>query len=251
MSFRGLSKTSDSQAGKKQFRLHPVALLVTLLAIAVMVKAGFWQIDRGQQRQAIIEQHEAALQQPPTPLTSELIASNTLRRDNRIAVTGEFSVGEYFLVDNQTFESRVGYHVVALLDSPAIHPYRLPVNLGWIPLPGRRDVLPEVELPSGPQYIEGRVVPPAERPFLLREQVFSSELPQRIQYLEIEPIAQHLQLNLPSFSVLLNEEADIGFRRDWPVVVMQPQRHYAYAVQWFGLALAALIVFFLASRVRK
>ncbi|MCL5256048.1 MAG: hypothetical protein M1363_08050, partial [Gammaproteobacteria bacterium] len=38
--------------------------------------------------------------------------------------------------------------------------------------------------------------------------------------------------------------------REWPIVVMPPHRHYAYAMQWFGLALAALIVFLVASRER-
>lgn len=39
--------------------------------------------------------------------------------------------------------------------------------------------------------------------------------------------------------------------REWPVVTMEPHRHYAYAVQWFGLAFAAAVVFLIASRRRN
>ena len=247
MSFLGLSKKSTTAVDKKQFRLHPVALVVTLLAIFVLVKLGLWQIDRGQEKQAIIDQHASAQTRGPVSLDQSLIDSATLQTDDHVQVSGQFTQGDYFLIDNQTFSGRVGYHVVGLLDAPALD-QRLPVNLGWVQIPGRRDELPAVELPSGNVEVSGRVHVPADRPFLLREQSFADELPQRVQYLELASINQQMGLSLAPFSVLLDESIEFGFQREWPVVVSEPHRHYAYAVQWFGLAIAALVIFLVASR---
>ncbi|RUO33919.1 SURF1 family protein [Aliidiomarina soli] len=248
MSFDGLSKTFASRRRNAGFYLHPVALLITLLAIAAMVKLGFWQIDRGQEKQAIVDYHATSSAQQTQSLTLEHIRQQSLQTDDQIEITGSFQDGAYFLVDNQTYNGRVGYHVVALLENEALAPYLVPVNLGWVPLGGPRDTLPEVELPQGTRTVSGRIQLPAERPFLLAEQEFSAQLPQRVQYLELDSIRAQTQLPLASFSILLNENIDFGFRRDWPVVVMEPHRHYAYAAQWFGLAIAALVIFLIANK---
>ncbi|MCL5255565.1 MAG: SURF1 family protein [Gammaproteobacteria bacterium] len=236
MSFIGLNKRSTL-----------VALVVTVLAIVVLVKLGLWQIDRGQEKQAIIDQHASALSRGPQTLSQSLIDAADLQTDDQVQVRGEFEAGQYFLLDNQIYAGRVGYHVIGLLTSPQLT-QRLAVNLGWVALPGGRDTLPDVEMPAGTVNIVGRVHYPAERPFLLREQSFTATLPQRIQYLELAAINQQMNLDLVPFSVLLDESQDIGFAREWPVVVSEPHRHYAYAVQWFGLAIAALVIFLIASR---
>ena len=243
----GLSRSTAARRGTKQFRLRLVPCLITLLAIAILVKLGLWQIDRGHEKQAIIDQHTAALNAGPTPLRQSLLDQRSLHQDDRVEVAGHFSADNYLLIDNQIFAGRVGYHVVALLEVDALRA-RVPVNLGWVPIPGRRDLLPAIELPSGPLHVQGRVNLPAERPFLLSEQRFETQLPQRIQYLELTPLSETLQLELAYFTILLDETADFGFERDWPVVVSEPHRHYAYAVQWFGLAIAALVIFIIASR---
>lgn len=239
------------RVGKQQFRFHPAALVVTLLAIAIMVKLGFWQIDRGLEKQAIIDNHATGEQAAPQRLTATLIEQESLVTDTVIQAQGTFTPGQYFLIDNQTWNGRVGYQVVALLNSAELEPYTLPVNLGWVPLPGTRDYLPQVNLPVGEVEVHGRVHVPAEKPFMLNDQIFSQDLPQRVQYLQLEAIAEHLDRDIAPFSLLLAEEIELGFAREWPVVVMEPHRHYGYTLQWFGLALAALIIFVVASRVNK
>ncbi|MCL5051540.1 SURF1 family protein [Aliidiomarina maris] len=251
MSFLGLSRRSSANTDNKQFRLHPGACVVTLLAIVILVKLGLWQIDRGQEKQAILDQHASAASLPATDITPAFIEQGEWQQDQRVAVHGQFQSGHYFLIDNQTSNGRVGYHVVALLsadaDNQASMP-KVPVNLGWVQLPGTRSTLPEITLPEGRVNVEGRLNIPAARPFLLNEQQFSDTLPQRIQYLELASIRQQTGLALTDFSILLDEDIEYGFTRDWPVVISEPHRHYAYAVQWFGLAIAALVVFLVASR---
>jgi cytochrome oxidase assembly protein ShyY1 len=38
-----------------------------------------------------------------------------------------------------------------------------------------------------------------------------------------------------------------GFRRDWPVVNVSPEKHRGYALQWFTMAAALLLLFVFRS----
>ena len=50
--------------------------------------------------------------------------------------------------------------------------------------------------------------------------------------------------------MLLAADKHSTLERDWPVVIVGPERHYGYAVQWFGIALAFLVVMVMASRTK-
>jgi surfeit locus 1 family protein len=50
--------------------------------------------------------------------------------------------------------------------------------------------------------------------------------------------------------LLLDPEAPGGYVREWTDFGFPPQRHYGYAVQWFALAIAALVVFVVVNRKR-
>ena len=237
--------------GSLLFRLHPGALLITLLAISVLVKLGFWQIERGQEKQHIIDRHAAAAQF--IPINHDTLTSLANMPESLVEFHGTLDTERYFLVDNQIHQARVGYQVLALATNSAIAPSKVVVNLGWVAGTSNRDILPEVRLPAESLHLYGRVRVPADRPFLLVEQQFSDQdgWPMRIQYPELDKLQQQLQLPLSDFMLLQDEQANFGFVREWPVVVMPPQRHYAYAMQWFGLAIAALAVFLFASREQK
>lgn len=43
--------------------------------------------------------------------------------------------------------------------------------------------------------------------------------------------------------LLLDPDAADGFRREWQPPGLGPMRHVAYAIQWFALALTAVILF--------
>ncbi|MCL5050117.1 MAG: SURF1 family protein, partial [Firmicutes bacterium] len=242
--------------GSLLFRLHPGALLITLLAIAILVKLGFWQIDRGQEKQRIIDRHEhAAVYTDLSPATFAELADAA---DSEIEFQGQIQTFPLFLVDNQIQQGRTGYHVLALVRPNQVNNWLVPVNFGWVPADFDRSVLPDIELPASDIKVQGRIRVPAARPFMLQEQDFSGlegANVHRIQYPELDKLSDALSSilseSLAQFIVLQDPQAELGYVREWPVVVMPPHRHYAYAMQWFGLALAALIVFVFASRERS
>ena len=233
--------------GSLFFRIHLGAMLITLLAIAVMVKLGFWQIDRGQEKQMIIDRYTAA--ETYSQITLQNLVDLASAPDERVSLRARFHPEYVFYIDNQIYQGRAGYQVLALASNASLGEILIPVNLGWIPAGQNRTDLPNVDIPNGDVEIFGRVRVPAESPFILQAQEFvANTWPLRIQYPELAKMREQLNLPLADFMVLQSPEAEIGFVREWPVVVMTPHRHYAYAVQWFGLALAAFIIFLVASR---
>ena len=50
---------------------------------------------------------------------------------------------------------------------------------------------------------------------------------------------------------MLDEDQPDGYRRDWQPIVYGPEKHYGYAAQWFGMALATIILFFFATIKRN
>src|SRR5690554_79987 len=237
-----------------EFRLKPLALLVTLLAIALMIKLGFWQLSRGAEKQLLVDQHAATTVQGAQPFYAGAINDLANQPSRIVAWQGKLHTQHYFLIENKMYEGQVGYEVVALASIPSSPNVEnnsyVPVNLGWVPAAAERAQLPEVIIPSQPVYLEGQIYLP-EPPFLLSAQHPNQQWPIRLQYPEIDVMARVSGYAFSPFIVRLNMNADIGYVRDWPVVIMKPEKHYAYAVQWFGLAFAAAVVFIVASLKRK
>jgi surfeit locus 1 family protein len=67
--------------------------------------------------------------------------------------------------------------------------------------------------------------------------------PQLITYLDLNSVAEALETSLEPWLVQLDTDDASGFEdRQWQAAVMTPEVHGAYALQWFALAAAALVI---------
>ncbi|MDN7126185.1 SURF1 family protein [Pseudidiomarina sp. 1APP75-27a] len=226
-----------------------LATLITVLAIAFLVKLGFWQLDRASEKQALFDDFNNAQSQVDQsafqPLPEDPAASS---RYTPVTATGAFS-DNYLLLDNKIFNGKVGYQVIGLLkvsDRQAL----IPVNMGWVPVGQDRRQLPNLPLPDGQVQVNGWLYPANADAFTFAEQIVepSSKAPWRVQQLDFNAISEALELPLANYVVLLSEQSNFGWPRQWSPQVMTPAKHQAYAMQWFSLAIACLIVFFFARR---
>ena len=166
-------------------------------------------------------------------------------------VLGRFIDSPGFLLDNRTHEGRVGYHALA--------PFRLQgggelalVNLGWVSQGRSRQDLPRLSWPQGRLQIPVLVNFPPEKTI-----VYGEEEPLQpgraivLQALRLERFEAHLGEPLLDFVLLLGDEAPFGYLREWkPYYGITPDKHRAYAFQWFSLAVALLLIF-LTVNTRK
>ncbi|MGQ4276776.1 SURF1 family protein [Pseudidiomarina sp. E22-M8] len=220
-----------------------LATLITLLAIVFLVKLGFWQLERAAEKQKLFDDFAAA-QTAFQPLPQD---PSTSARYTPVKVTGTFA-DSYLLLDNKIHQGNAGYHVIGLLNAND-RSELVPVNLGWVPVGPDRRKLPMLELPSTEQEVIGWLYRPAEDAFTLAEQIVEpGPAPWRVQQLDFNAIGSALELPIANYLVLLSEAASYGWPRQWQPQVMTPAKHQAYALQWFSLAIACLVVFIFARR---
>jgi cytochrome oxidase assembly protein ShyY1 len=214
--------------------------LATVVLLAVFFSLGRWQWNRGEAKQAVWSEYERNTE-----------ASNLGGRDidsidrfARVRVAGEYRPVHQFLLDNRSHAGRPGYEVLT--------PFRILgggwilVNRGWVPFEGHRDRLPDVtlradssvaitgrvdELPAS-GLASGRAPPPAD-----------SSWPKLTSFPSHEHLQTALGEKLSRRILLLDPDAPGGYVREWKPPGLSPDRHFSYAIQWWGFAVVLLVIY--------
>jgi cytochrome oxidase assembly protein ShyY1 len=212
-------------------------VIFTMLVFSLLIKLGFWQIERAfekEQRQQRIK----TLSQRNALSLEQILALKGLQdgiNDLPIEVSGNFDSDKVFLLDNQPDKGRLGYRVYQIIESNGA---AILVNLGWVQGSIDRSVLPEILPVSGQHTITGHVRE-IEVGIQLQAQNFTdSNWPLRVQQIEIDKFSQLINKKLLPFVVYLDKKESIGYKKNWQPIVMPPEKHRGYAFQWFSLALA-------------
>jgi len=230
-----------------------IGMLLTVLAITILVKLGFWQLDRANEKERFFADYAQRSQQRIS-LNQLQSPTETIPRFAQVDVTGQF-ISRYLLLDNQMHQGQAGYHVIGLFEVNLVDTSRqyVMVNLGWVPWGPSRAQRPQLELPQDPITLTGYFyLPEITNVWGAGKHIIEDDQhPIRVQQLQADEISAAVQLPIQPYVVLLSESADFGWSREWQPQVMTPAKHRAYAFQWFSLALACLLVFWFASRSKK
>ncbi len=222
---------------------HGIATLAFVVVWPCLLALGVWQLQRAEEKQHLIQQFAQHTTQLPTEVTWVDLADETNLYRPVFAV-GHFGHRQ-LLLDNQIHEKTVGYHLYTpffLRDAPLV----LWVNRGWLPADPRRENLPTISWPEGELTLYGRLARPANPALKLGQlQPEPWPWPQVVQHLDFAALSEAFQITAMPLVLLLDADQPHGFTRSWSPTFggMKPARHYGYAVQWFGLATALLILF--------
>jgi cytochrome oxidase assembly protein ShyY1 len=211
-------------------------LILTVLVFSALVKLGFWQNSRALEKEQRLARIEQLKSQNPLSLQQvNLLAVNENINDMPVTIEGLFDEQAVFLLDNQVNKGRLGYRAYQVL---MVEQYTVLVNLGWVLGSINRQELPEVQPLSGKHTIHGNVRL-IEVGIQLQEQIFSGvQWPLRIQQVELDKFSTLINRQLLPFVIYLDIDEKIGFEKNWQPIVMPPEKHRAYAFQWFSLAIA-------------
>lgn len=221
----------------KQPKWAVAAVVVVGLAVS-FIFLGFWQLDRRQERLSDNALATTQLLMPPTPL-ADLLAQGDDRATieyRRATVDGSYLTADEVLIRSQIHLGTAGFHVITPY---AYEGGTVLVNRGWVPLD--MDTTPVNATPAvGP--VEGWIHLTQERGPLSPEDppgqltVFNR--------VDIDRIEQQTSSDLdPVYVVLADPEAS-----ELPIPVDLPDfsdegPHLAYAIQWFGFAIVAVVGF--------
>lgn len=213
--------------------------LAALLGMAITASLGRWQLGRAAQKEAL----QARMDAPSKHLVDAalLLASpepaSLVHQHARLR--GQWLQAPTIFLDNRQMHEKVGFFVVTPLRLEGSNTVVL-VQRGWAQRNFEaREKLPAVVTPAGPVAIEGRMAPP---PGQLFELGTPSSAAIR-QNLDLKLIQQ--QLGLPVLPVLLVQTgaASEGLLRDWPAINLGVEKHYGYALQWFGMAALIAVLY--------
>jgi surfeit locus 1 family protein len=158
-------------------------------------------------------------------------------RLERVTVEGEFVPQYTIYLDNKVRRGKAGYEVVTPLKlrrSPA----HVLVNRGWIE-GGGREALPDVPTPRGTVRLEGIALERLPRPLQLKEESRS----RLRQSLEVGSYAAETGLAFePRVIEQHSSIPDDGLSRDWPRHDAGIEKHEGYALQWYSLAVLAVVL---------
>lgn len=237
----------------KRFAPRWWTILPLLALTALFLHLGQWQQGKAERKQAAQARVDTLAQRPAINLPDHLIASPAdidALRFAPVTVTGRFETDRTFFVDNQVNQERAGLHVITPLrigDSKV----RVLVNRGWIPAPAHHQDIPAIDTPEGEVQINAMAVLPPERFFTLgKEAAISPLLPQwpRLwQNLDLNRFRNAVSYPVQPLVLQLDPTSVGGFQRDWPRPDERWEKHWSYALQWYGFAISAWLIWFALS----
>lgn len=231
--------SSASEKTRFQFCLEWRLTLFAMLMVSGMVSLGFWQLDRAEDKREIAARLQAAQQVPPISI-AELDSEGGTLAYRPVKVEGEFLTDRIIFIDNRLWAGKFGYEVVVPLVQTN-HQLVL-INRGWVPGDPARQSLPEIDIPPGKLQLSAHVYVPPGEAYILGEQHIKS-WPAVLQALDMKLIAAALKRELFPYSLRLEKDTVAALQIDWKIVNQQPGKHTAYAVQWFCMAFALMVIF--------
>jgi surfeit locus 1 family protein len=213
--------------------------LLTLLAVLCFVRLGSWQWHRAQEKRAIAASFEAG---NATVTDLGVRSTNSLPRYTQVRAYGRYDDAHQFLLENMSQGGQPGYQVLTpllLADGRT-----LLVNRGWVPLSASRRDPPRVALDQavGEVSLAGKLdalpVPGIALGHLAPDE--NAPWPRLTSFPNMADLAAALKRPLEARQLLLNADQPFGYVRDWHPTGLGPERHIAYAVQWWGFAVLAV-----------
>ena len=222
--------------------------IITLILLYLLVSLGFWQLDRADEKRALLAEYRQGDEDGAIFIRQQMADIEDLAYQMARS-RGRYDSRQQLLLDNRTHDGQAGYHVVT--------PLRLPdgsavlVNRGWIGLGPDRSQLPDVPVSESERQVVGRIKPLQENVFRLGDELPRERWPYRVQHIDVEAISAELGYPVMPFVLLLASDQDDGFVRDWKPLTFGPERNKGYAVQWFGLAAALLLIYIVVNIKRE
>jgi surfeit locus 1 family protein len=219
---------------------------LTVLALAGLTNLGFWQLRRAEEKREVLSAY-AAGQGTSVRLTA--VNAMSLPRYQRVTASGRYESDRQVLLDNMPSKSgSPGFRVMT--------PFRLDggsslvlVDRGWIPVGSDRSVLPRVEVDTSHREISAMLdelprpgvrLGAAEEPGGAWPKVVNFPQHDELVAMYGEPLLQPV--------MLLDPSEDGGYERAWEARFgFGPEQHVGYAVQWFSLSAALLVLYVVAS----
>lgn len=229
-----------ARLGNRRFKPGVWPTLVTLALVTLTCSLGSWQLDRAEEKAALYASFEAGIRDQGALPVDQLEPGS--RPFTPVTAYGRFDSQHQVLLDAMMHEGRTGYQVLTPLlrdGQPAVL-----VNRGWIEAESNRGILPMLDVAEMERRVTGlagHLPEPAMR--LSGVSTNESGWPRVALYPTREQVEKMLGYPVLGTIVFLDANRPDGFLRAWRPQLVSPEKHLGYAMQWFAMAMALVIIY--------
>ncbi len=214
----------------------------TLIFVLLFSSLGAWQCQRAEKKRLLIQAYQERPTQGALPF-SKLFEKEKDHRFYSIHLKGHYDNAHSLFLDNKTLDGQLGYEVYTPFLVEGEGDQALLIDRGWVPANPDRRILPSIQPIQAHISLKGVVNAPPAYFSLGKITENQPSFPLRVQYINIQELAPLLGLVLPPYIAWLDPADPHGFKRQWKVTLMGPEKHTMYAVQWFAFAISLLVIF--------
>jgi surfeit locus 1 family protein len=232
-----------------RFRPRLLPTLVALVLIPLFVAFGQWQWNKASAKEGLQTLFDARSAEPAVQLPSAP-ADPQLLRYRQVLVRGSYEPEYQILIDNRVHHELAGYHVLTPLRLEGSE-MRVLVNRGWVPALADHSRWPQVATPVGVLEVAGMAIVPGTRYLTLAPEApagASTSWQAVWQNLDLARYAREVPFPLQPVVIQLSPDSSAGgFAREWPRPDERIERHLGYALQWWGFAVATVIIWLVVN----
>lgn len=227
----------------RRFRFDWKLTLLTALLMPLTLALGVWQLQRGDEKEALQKMYDARAYAAAVPLAA-LDPQQDLQY-RQVQLQGRFDNAHDFLLDNRSYQGQIGYEL--------IEPFVMAgdkmvlVNRGWLAQGPSRQQLPTLMPVEGEVSLVGSVYQNVGTQLVLGPELETAGWPKVVETLDVKRMAELAGIldtgKVFPHTVRLAEAMPGVLVRYWPVLSMSPERHRGYAVQWFLMATALVALY--------
>lgn len=230
------------------FRPLPILTAFTALALAVLIGLGVWQLERRQEKHALLAQMEARAKTPPAPVEILFVTGDTFPAYRRATALGTFDHAKEVYVyapRADTGPTRQGFKVLTpfALASGGV----IVVDRGWVPEADKDPAARAGGQIEGEIELEGLLLPSAAprtftpppdvatRTFFIRDTAAIAK---------VQGLTLHRTLLFEALTRTPGGPEPLPTRQDIP------DNHLSYALTWFSLGVVLLVIYLRYHYVR-
>jgi len=229
-----------------RFRPRLWSTIGAAVVITIMVQLGNWQLSRAQEKESRQERLDLLSQEPAVVLPPTEVKLEDFQY-RQVEARGEYVPGHTIYLDNKIYRGVAGYHVITPLKIGTSSMHVL-VNRGWAPADRDRSKLPEAAPPPGQVSVSGIATTATQKTLELSQDLVSGRV---WENLNIDRYRSATGLSLQPVMILQKDDVQDGLVRQWPRPDSGSAKNLGYAVQWFAMALAVLIIYLVLSGKRE
>ncbi len=223
----------------KKFKPGLPMTCFVIFFLPILLYLSYWQVTRAIEKREIWETYSANKILPPAS-EQDLLLADLKDESYRSVVLRGFFMDQSFFLDNRIYRSKKGYEVFTPFKSESEKIYL--INRGWT----KNIDEGFFSTPKGTQQIEGVVSPFNKYGLSLKDTDFRGSFPIIVQELTYDLASDFLGegTKIEEVVIQLSAASKGSYEPIWGPTELKAPRHWGYASQWFGLAIALVLLYF-------